>query len=190
LEKDNTDEKENKGMICCYQSLLIFGTVVLFCICIAIWVLMFKWFGKNGCELNQALISLTIIAVIALNAMSIYTENGSIFVTGIVCSYGTYLCYAGLQSRPGSSCNADPNSRSTLSLWLGIVITACALSYAGFSVSNSTNQIMNESNKDANVSDPDQTLKVKVENKTTAADNSEDEEENENEKRKFGTLKL
>jgi hypothetical protein len=126
---------------------LIIATFVLNGICITLWALMFTWFGQKGCTTNQALISITIVAVVALNFVSIYVEHGSIFVTAIVSCYGSYLCYSGLQSNPDTDCNSY-DGKNTLNLWLGILITAAALSYAGFSVSNTTNQAIKETKEE------------------------------------------
>jgi len=157
LEKGTTEEKSNKCEVGCYQSLLVIMTFIFLGCCIVLWALMFTWFGKSGCSLNQTLIALTIIAVVVLFAVSIYVEDGSIFVTSIVATYGTYLCYDGLQSK-ADSCNALAGERDTLSLWLGILITAAALSYAGFSVSSQTNQAFKET--ESNPSNAEKDLKA------------------------------
>jgi len=172
LEKEQTDERNNKQQINCYQTLLIFGTLILDISCIVLWGLMFWWFGKSGCELNQTLITLTIIGVIVLNVMSLSVERGSVFVTAIVSFYCTYLCYSGLQSQPESSCNAFFGKKNTLNLWLGIVITIAALSYAAYSVSSSTNQKHRELENENDVKESSEELEIAKEKK-----NSEDVEE-------------
>lgn len=137
-----TDQNDNKCKICCYQSLLVIGALFMIAVNIVLWVLMYTWFGKSGCSLNLTLISLTIVAVVALNVVSIAVKHGSIFVTALVCLYGTYLCYAGIQSKGDPSCNAFPGNRNTLSLWIGVIITAVTSAYTGYSVAH---QVMKES---------------------------------------------
>jgi hypothetical protein len=170
LEKNQNDENDNKCQIGWYQTILILGTFILVIACIVMWALMFVWFGAPRCKLNQALIALTIVAVVALNVVSLLISHGSVFVTGIVSLYCTYLCYSGLQSQPEANCNAFFGERNTLNLWLGIVITVAALSYAGFSVANST--VQTPKDPDDNVKESSEELEIKKENK-----NNEDMDE-------------
>jgi len=171
------DQKSNKWQIICYQSLLIATTLGLQAFCVVMWWLMFLWFGRSGCTVNQALISLTIIAIVFLNAVSVYAERGSLFVASIVSVYGTYLCYSGLQSNP-DSCNRFPGEKNTLSLWIGIVITAAALSYAGFSVSSSTGRALIGRHSVEEVSEERQ-MKPNDQNKTEEIEVNEIEGKND-----------
>ncbi|ETO12023.1 serine incorporator 3 [Reticulomyxa filosa] len=158
LESEKSEENDNKCKIGCYQMMLVVATLFLIGAMITLWALMFVWFGKTGCTTSKVLISLTIIAAVALFIISVSVQHGSIFVTGIVTLYGSYLCYNGLQSRPQESCNAFAGEKNTLNLWLGILITAAALSYAGFSVASSTNKVIKQSTDESGVD-----LKVKKE---------------------------
>jgi hypothetical protein len=149
LEKERQEDGSgNKCGICCYQSLLILGTLFLILATIALWVLMFWWFGGKGCMLNEVLIGLTIAAVIVLHLVSLCVGHGSVFVTAIVALYGTYLCYSGL-SQSDSKCNQFLDKKNTLSLWIGIVITIAAVCYAGCSVSSSPTMYKNSENSDS-----------------------------------------
>jgi len=187
LEKNQTEESNNKCTIGCYQSFLVIATFILNVFCITLWVLMFTWFGSSkGCELNQALISLTIIGVVALNFISLYVEHGSIFVTGIVSCYGSYLCYSGLQSNPDAKCNSY-DGKNTLNLWVGILITAAALAYAGFSVSNTANNAISNSKSEPELDKELQVGTVEKEDKEDKEDvgtsNYDDLEEDEEKKK-------
>jgi len=147
IEGLENQTEENKCQIGWYKCFLIGGTLALVIICIALWGLLFWWFGKSGCMVNQALIALTIIAVIVLNVVSLCVDHGSVFVTAIVSLYGTYLCYAGLQAEQHSGCNAFFNDRNTLSLWIGLAITIFVVCYQGSTMSRPRNYACKESDE-------------------------------------------
>jgi len=80
------------------------------------------------------MISITIVLVIIGTVLPVVLRSGSIFSTAIISVYMTYLCYDGLSHYPKSSCNPTLNQRSTASLWIGIILTAWSITYAGLSV--------------------------------------------------------
>jgi hypothetical protein len=135
-EDEELAEAEMKAA-CCNRVILLLVTFGSLAVCITVWVFCFIWFGNDGagCEGKETLIGVSIVLVIAIYALTLYAKHGSLFTTGIVALYVTYLLYSGLSSAEGSKCNqlARRNERSTM--WLGIVFTALSLSYIGFSVS-------------------------------------------------------
>jgi len=175
IEGGKTDENDSKTIDKCmiggYQSVLVFATFFLIASTIVLWGLMFKWFGKSGCQLNLTLISLTIVAVVFLNLVSIAAKHGSIFVTSVVCLYGTYLCYAGMQSKADPSCNAFPGKRDTLSLWIGVIITAITSCYTGYSVAG---QVMRRSaDEKREKQEQDEGVAINVKNDTDGDTNGD-----------------
>merc|ERR1712154_526921 len=54
---------------------------------------------------------------------------------GIVSFYVSYLVYSALESSPHAECNWFYGEQSSVSIIIGTIITAAAISYTGFSVS-------------------------------------------------------
>jgi hypothetical protein len=135
---ENQTDENNNCQVGWYKCFLIAGTLVMIAVSITLWGLMFWWFGKSGCMLNQALIALTVIAIIVLNVVSLCVPHGSVFVTAIVSLYGTYLCYAGLQAETHSGCNSFARDKNTLSLWIGIAIVIATLCYQGSAMASTS----------------------------------------------------
>jgi len=135
-ESDSAKEKDIKKKKISYQCLLVFITLILFGAIIVLWIFMFQWFDKqSSCSFNHMIIIITIVLVIIAIALPPILQSSSIFTASVVGFYMTYLCYTGLSSFPKKQCNQFANERNTASLWVGIIITAAAISYIGFSTS-------------------------------------------------------
>merc|ERR1719317_1331187 len=124
---------------------MIGGTLVFFGITITFWVFQFEWFvyhgGAGNCSFNQGMLALCVVMSLILFVLPIAVGNGSIFTTGIVAFYITYLTYSALEGSPDAECNSFAGEQSSLSMWLGFLITAAAISYTGFSVSRNQNKM-------------------------------------------------
>jgi hypothetical protein len=119
-----------------YKCLLVLATSILFGAIIILFIFMFHWFDKNSsCSFNEVIISITVVLVGLAIVLPPILRSGSIFTAGVVGFYMTYLCYSGLTSYPNTRCNPFAAQRNTASLWVGIVITAAAISYVGFGTS-------------------------------------------------------
>jgi len=134
------DEKANQRVVCCFQSLLIGGTLGIYAAIIVFWVFQFQWFvyitgDASDCTLNQAMCALMVVLVLVLSVLPPLLQNGSIFTTAIVSFYVSYLTFAALEASDNAECNWFANHSDDLSLWLGFGVTIAAISYTGFSVS-------------------------------------------------------
>jgi hypothetical protein len=171
---ENQTDENNKCPIGWYKCMLIAGTLIMVSVSIVLWALMFLWFGTSGCMFNQALIALTIVAVILLNVLSLCVDHGSIFVTALVSLYCTYLCYAGLQAESSPKCNTFYGEKNTLSLWIGISIVIATLCYQGSTMSDSAFS-NNESQGDANESSEVHEMKKEEKNRDGTDEIGEEE---------------
>jgi len=169
------DEQGNKALLCLFKALIIGGTLVFYILCIVFWVFQFQWFvyygGAKNCSFGQAMLAIMIVLVLLLTILTPLLGTGSIFTTAIVAFYMSYLTYSALESMPDDDCNwfANKANQSSVSLWLGSIITAAAISYTGFSVSR--NQV--------NMSDGSSSLELQDmsnKRKKKDGDNSDDED--------------
>jgi hypothetical protein len=67
--------------------------------------LMYHWFkpeGAGSCSLNITLITLALVVVVAISALSLHpvSKSGSIFPSATIGLYCMYLCFSALQSEP------------------------------------------------------------------------------------------
>jgi len=139
------DEQGNKALLCLFQTLLVGGFFLFFAVCVVFWVFQFRWFVYYGrdeygvnCSFEQAMIAINITLVLILFILPpVVQTGGSVFTSGIVGFYMTFLTYNALETSPHNECNwfADANEGNAITLWLGVLITAVAISYVGFSVS-------------------------------------------------------
>lgn len=176
-DKDEDELKGNKTLLCLYKLLIIGGTLIFYILTIIFWVFQFEWFVYEGkeyenekCSFNQAMLAILIILVIILSILPPVLQTGSIFTTSIVSFYMSYLVYSALESSPNVECNwfANSSNQSSISLWLGCIITAAAISYTGFSVSK--NQV--------NMTDGSSSLELKdMSNKKKRRKNTDDDED-------------
>jgi len=130
-------ETETNCSLTGYKCLIITATLILYASIITLLVFFFQWFYPDpSCTFNQAIIAITIVLIIIATILPLVLASGSIFATGVISFYMTYLCFAGLASYPKTECNKFANDKNTASLWIGIIITAIAICYTAFSVSN------------------------------------------------------
>jgi len=130
-------ETETNYSLTGYKCVIITATLVLYASIITLLVYFFQWFYPDpSCTFNQAIIAITIVLIIIATILPFVLATGSIFATAVISFYMTYLCFAGLSSYPKSECNKFANDKTTASLWIGIIITALAICYTAFSVSN------------------------------------------------------
>lgn len=180
--QDNEIENETNYNLKGYQCLLVFLTLILYVAIILGWVFFFQWFyGDSSCSFNQIIIIVSIILVILATILPLILQTGSIFTTAVVSFYMTYLCYAGLSNYPHEECNPFLNERNTGSLWIGIVISAAAIAYTGFSVSKQ-NLLSSNANQIADNDDDDNEvdLETSKDNKDKTKEDCDDNTKNVN----------
>jgi len=134
------DDQGNKRLVCLFQTLIIGGTLAVYAAVITFWVFEFQWFvylsGAKECQFEQAMLALMVVLVLILSVLPPVVQNGSLFTTSIVSFYLSYLTFAALEASPDADCNWFATHSDHVSMWLGFLVTICAICYTGFSVSN------------------------------------------------------
>jgi hypothetical protein len=113
--------------------------------CVLIGVL-FYFFKPSGfdCNLNVALICLTVLVCLGFTALSLLPQarNGSLFPAGMITLYCTYLCYSALQSEPYEyECNGlrhHLTAASGSTLAIGMIITLVSVVYSALRAGSNT----------------------------------------------------
>lgn len=128
VEYSGGREENNKWLI----GLIV---VSLFLYAAAFTVIGLLYWQFSGCPENDAIISLTLILVIAVTIFQLYvSDEGNLLTSSIIAAYATYLCYAAVSLNPDSECNPlIATSYQTLTEVIGICITIVSLSWTVFS---------------------------------------------------------
>jgi len=177
-------EKDLNRKIKLYQFLLVLITLIVVAAIIILCLFMFRWFDKNSsCSFGRTILIITIVLIFISICLPPLIQTGSIFTASVVGFYMAYLCYTGLSSYPRKQCNPFADKRDTASLWIGIIITAAAIAYVGFSTSKHEvlfpNDDMNP-NKHTKINNTDDDIELQVpKNKKQKNDNDNDIDDND-----------
>eukprot|EP00835_Amoeboradix_gromovi_P001995 NODE_103_length_20051_cov_0.229401.p7 type:complete len:431 gc:universal NODE_103_length_20051_cov_0.229401:12933-14225(+) len=136
-----------------YLGVLISTSLILVIATLTLTVLMFVWFGKDKCSLNQFFISFNLILCFGLTLASIspvvqeHNPKSGLTQASIVMSYCTYLIFSSIVNEPHNTCNKfdSPGSRSTTVI-LGALFTFVAILYSTSSAATRGTQLIGESN--------------------------------------------
>jgi len=135
------DEKSDSEGVCGWRLAIVGVSAVLYIGSIAAWVMMYIYFGKDGCPAQQTVISITLILCVTLTGISFskIAPHGTLLTSSAVTCYASFLCYSALASHPDDSCNplADQSS-SGWNLVFGILAAAVSLSSMASSMSKTT----------------------------------------------------
>ena len=139
-----------------YLYALLIGTVGAYALSFTSAGLAYHWFapGTHDCSLNISLITLGLILVILITAVTLHPRikeanpGASVFVAGCTALYCSYLGFAALQSEPRDyECNAlgqtlDATSGTTLAA--GMLITLISTVWAAFRAGSNTRTFTTE----------------------------------------------
>jgi len=98
---------------------------------LVLWILMYVFFGKEGCGAQLTITTLTIILCIVLTgiACSKLAPHGTILTSGVVTLYASYLGYSALASNPDKNCNplAEGSMESASDLTMGLLVAGISI---------------------------------------------------------------
>jgi hypothetical protein len=109
------------------------------CVCILVYVLAFTGIGLlyhffNGCGENTAIITMTLIGIIAVTILQLSGTEGSLLTSSVLSLYTVYLGYSAVSKNPHGVCN--PMLAKESDPWgiaIGLVLTSLSLAWTGWS---------------------------------------------------------
>jgi hypothetical protein len=114
--------------------LALFSAGILWVIAFTTCILSYFWFVGEGCGLNVALITATLVSGILYSLLSVtgWFESGSLLCSSMVNAYAVYMCWSAMASEP-SECNSWAGDfRSSLTLILtSVAVSSIALCTIG-----------------------------------------------------------
>lgn len=129
-DKAELDEGEGAGKKW-LGALLLSCAVMIIGSLVAI-IFMFVYF--TGCDSNNAFITITLIAGIALTLIQLFTsEEGSLFTSSCIFAYSTYLCYSAVTKNPSEQCNPVLGEESIGGILLGLLVTFISVMWTSYS---------------------------------------------------------
>eukprot|EP00736_Rhodelphis_marinus_P001792 Rmarinus@m.21816 len=112
---------------------ILTASAVLYGLSITVLVYLYIWFG--GCEVNEMIITITLILCLGTTVLSLLEfVDGGFLPAGVLTAYATYLCWAAMLSQPGTEneeCN-ELDAGAEAPEWLvaiGLLITLWSLGY-------------------------------------------------------------
>ncbi|KAK1748966.1 serine incorporator [Skeletonema marinoi] len=107
--------------------------------CCAFYVMAFAGIGLmyhyfNGCGSNIAIITMTLLGIIAVTVLQLAGTEGSLLTSSVISAYAVYLAYSAVSKNPNSLCNPqlfEPNN--TYDMSMGLVLAALSLAWTGWS---------------------------------------------------------
>ncbi|KAK9475008.1 serine incorporator/TMS membrane protein [Dipodascopsis tothii] len=121
-----------------WKTTLVGSTLGMYAAAIAMTVVMYVFFGRNGCSMNQAAITINLLLCAAVSAVSInpevqeYNPQAGLAQAAVVTVYCTYLVLSAVTGEPDDRlCNPLVRSRGTrtASVVLGALFTFLAIAY-------------------------------------------------------------
>jgi hypothetical protein len=136
---DKWVEKDNKWF---YGGILAVSAVFIIASIVA-WAEFFNFFAQDPtCDLERFFIVFTIILCVGFTVLSIsdLAAKGALLPSAALTGYSTFLLFSALRNDPATQCNTgtatDPNNYGQLVI--GMVITAGAVTFSGWSLSTGT----------------------------------------------------
>jgi len=129
LEYDEKNECE--GSCCGWRTAILIASLGMYVASLVLWILMYVFFGKEGCGAQLTITTLTIILCIVLTgiACSKLAPHGTILTSGVVTLYASYLGYSALASNPDKNCNplAEGSMESASDLTMGLLVAGISI---------------------------------------------------------------
>jgi len=93
--------------------------------------LMYSHF--DDCSGNTWVITLTLIAIIAMTALQLSGTDGSLLTSGIMSLYIVYLCFSIVSKNPHGECNPRLGRNDVWGIIIGLFLTMVSLIWTGWS---------------------------------------------------------
>jgi hypothetical protein len=126
-----------------WRAAILAVATLLFAGSLAAVALMLQYLAADGCTLNTALISCTLVAAVLLTVLSVspVAEHGALLTSAVVSSYAVYLCYSALAAAPDAVCNPlIAQGYDSVRLALGLLFGAVSIAYCAWAYGSTVNE--------------------------------------------------
>jgi len=145
IEKMENDESEGSKR---WFYILLTATGILYCLSLALSIVMYVFFSKSECGTNTAFITLNMIFCFLVSVTSIaprvqeFNPRSGLLQSALITAYSTYLIFSA-QNSESNECNpwrttSGTGTAGNVSVILGAAFTILAICYATINAANTT----------------------------------------------------
>lgn len=131
VEKADESDRLEWGSGKPWLRLIVASCVLLYASALTGIGLLYHYF--SDCPENSAVITLTLLGVLALTGVQLTGTEGSLLTSSCVSAYSVYLSYLTVSKNPNSMCNPQLGSNDVQGIVIGLGLTALSLAWIGFS---------------------------------------------------------
>lgn len=86
----------------------------------------------DGCPENTWVITLTLLGILAMTALQLTGQDGSLLTSSVMSVYAVYLCFSIVSKNPNGSCNPRLGHNDVSGIVIGLTLTAISLAWTGW----------------------------------------------------------
>lgn len=113
---------------------IVAAIVVLYSGCMISVIFLYRHF--SGCALNDTLITITLLLIIAITAVQLNSEGGNLLTSATMSVYAMYLLISAVSHNPNDTCNPLLGDNGTFEIIVGLALTFLSLVWTGWSWTN------------------------------------------------------
>ena len=131
---DKIESYDSRG----WRALLIGSTISMYTFSFAMIIIMYIFFARSGCNMNQAAITIDLLLLLTISAISVhptvqeYNSRAGLAQAAMVAIYCTYLTMSAVSMEPDDrQCNPLIRARGTrtASIVIGAIVTMLTIAY-------------------------------------------------------------
>jgi len=92
----------------------------------------------SDCSGNTWVITLTLLAIVAMTAVQLSGEEGSLLTSSVISLYAVYLCFSIVGKNPHHECNPRLGENDVWGITIGLLLTIVSMVWTGWSWSAET----------------------------------------------------
>lgn len=131
LEKSQDCDREEFGSGVTWLRAILGTCLLFYSLALTGIILLFQHFG--GCPENNAVISLTLIGIVAVTALQLSGTEGSLLTSSVISLYVVYLAFSVVSKNPHAVCNPRLGQNDITGIIVGMFLTAVSLAWTGWS---------------------------------------------------------
>ena len=131
VDRSNECDRLEYGSGKAWLRLIIASCIGMYAVTLTGIILLFQFF--KGCPENSAVISLTLIGVLAITIIQLTGTEGSLLTSSVISAYVTYLAFSIVSKNPNGVCNPNLGSNDAWGIAIGLALTALSLAWTAFS---------------------------------------------------------
>jgi hypothetical protein len=131
VAKADAAEAQEAGSGKRWLGAIVTACIMLFGISIIAIGVIFSRF--TGCGTNNGFITVTLVLGVSIVGAQMSGEEGSLLASACVFAWSVFLCYTAVSKNPDASCNPMLGEMDTVSIVLGLTVTAISLGWTGWS---------------------------------------------------------